>query len=274
MARISDTSPEADRVLTEVYRRMTPVQKWRLLGRMYDDARALHAAGMRLDNPAVSPREITEDWIRRHFHVELSVPAGHGARCYPMANLQDFTEVARVFEALGVVYALGGSMASSIYGISRHTNDADVVAAPFAGREGDLVRALGPDYCASEPAIREAVLKRSSFNLINTHTGFKVDVFIPPDGPFERSVLARRRKLEVEAVPGQAIFVQSPEDVLLSKLRWYRLGEEVSEQQWKDVLGLVKTRGGGLDQAYLRQWAADLGLADLLERAFREGAGS
>jgi hypothetical protein len=271
MAGISDTSPEADRVLTEVYRRMTPAQKWRLLGQMYDDARALHAAGLRMWNPTLTPGEITEDWIRRNLGVKLSVPVRALARSYAMPNLQDFTEVARALDRMGLPYALGGSMASSVYGISRHTNDADVMVHPFSGREKELIDALGPDYYASEPAIRQAILKRSSFNLINTRTGFKVDVFVLPDDPFERGALARRRALEVEE-GGQRIFLLAPEDVLLSKLRWYRLGDEVSEQQWKDVLGLVKTQRPRLDDAYLRHWAEYLHVADLLDRSFAEAA--
>jgi hypothetical protein len=161
-------------------------------------------------------------------------------------------------------------MASSVYGISRHTNDADVMVVPFPGREEELIAALGPDYYASPSAIHQANQKRSSFNLINTSTGFKVDVFVPPDDPFERSALSRRQALEV--ADGK-IFLLSPEDVLLSKLRWYRLGDEVSEQQWKDVLGLVKTRGPRLDVDYLKQWADYLRVTDLLDRAFAE-AGS
>jgi hypothetical protein len=272
MTRISDTSPEADRVLTEAYRRMTPAQKWRLLGRMYDDARALHAAGMRMDDPSVTPRRITEDWIRRNLGIDLPVPVRDRTRSYPMPNLQDFADMARILDRMGLVYALGGSMASSVYGISRHTNDADVMVVPFPGREDELIEALGPDYYASQPAIRQAILKRSSFNLINTATAFKIDVFISPDDPFDRSALARRQALEVEG--GQKIFLLSPEDVLLSKLRWYRLGDEVSDQQWKDIIGVLKTRGPQLDAAYLKHWAAYLGVTDLLDRAFAEVAGT
>ena len=274
MAGISDTSPEADRVLAEVYRRMTPAQKWRLLGRMYDDARALHAAGMRRWGPAVTPREIIEDWIRRNLGVDLPVAVREPSRNYPMANLHDFVEVARILERMGLAYALGGSMACSVYGISRLTNHADVTVAPFPGRENELIEALGPDYYASPTAIRQAIQKRSSFDLINTSTGFKIDVFIPADGPFERMAVARRRELEVEGGGGQKLFLLSPEDVLLFKLRWYRLGNEVSEQQWKDVLGLMKTQRLCLDEAYLDTWAGPLGVADLLERVRKELASS
>lgn len=270
MAGISDTTPEAERVLTEVYRRMTPAQRWRNLGQAYQDARALHAAGLRLWNPAVSEREITEDWIRRHFDVRLPVLIQPRARNQPMPNLKDFAEVAGVLDRLGIAYALGGSMACSFYGFSRHTNDADVSVLPFPGREKELIEALGPDYYVSETAIRDAVARRSSFNAINTATGFKVDFFIPPDEPFEQSAWSRRVALDVEDATGLRISVLSAEDLILYKLRWYRLGDESSEQQWKDVVSVAKVQRPRLDEVYLRRWASELRVDDLLERLLAE----
>lgn len=267
MAGLSDTSPEAERVLIEVSRRMSPARKWRLLGEIYRDARALHAAGMRYRNPAVTPREITQAWVRTTLGIDLPVPIPEDVRSDPMPTVQDFAEVARVFDRLGIRYALGGSMASSIFGVSRHTNDADVTVDPFPGKEADLISALGPDYYVSEPAIRQAHRARSSFNLINTMTGFKVDVFVRPDSPFEQSAMSRRISLDVG---GQTIRVLTAEDVILTKLRWYRLGNEASEQQWKDVVNVMKTQEPNLDRAYLGRWANDLKVADLLTRAWGE----
>ena len=64
--------------------------------------------------------------------------------------------------------------------------------------------------------------------------------------------------------------MQTPEDAVLSKLDWYRMGGGVSETQWRDVIGILKTQSGQVDFGYLRKWAGELGLADLLERACRE----
>jgi hypothetical protein len=273
MAGVSDTSLEAERVLVEVYRRLSPREKWLQLGRMYEDARALHAAGMRLRNPSVTSREITEAWIRTNLGIELPVPVRDNPQDAPMANLRDFSEVARILDQLAIPYALGGSMACSVYGMSRQTNDADIMAEPFSGKEEQLIAALGPDYYVSPAAMKDAIRKRSSFNLINTSTGFKVDVFIRPDGLFEQSAMARRVLLDVSTVPDQKICVFSAEDVVLFKLQWYRLGNETSEQQWKDVLAMLKTQQPHLDQAYLARWAALLGVDDLLERACCEVEG-
>ena len=63
--------------------------------------------------------------------------------------------------------------------------------------------------------------------------------------------------------------VASAEDILLSKLAWYRAGGEVSERRWNDVLGIAAVQGERLDTVYLRKWAQYLKVADLLELALR-----
>ncbi len=112
--------------------------------------------------------------------------------------------------------------------------------------------------------------QRASFNIINTSTGFKADVFIRKDRPFEQSAMSRRLTVDLPDAPGEPLALYTPEDVILFKLWWYRLGQESAYQQWTDVLGVLKVQAGRIDQAYLDHWAADLGVSDLLERACRE----
>jgi hypothetical protein len=270
MARPNDTSPEAEQVLREVYRRMPFARKWRLLGEMYRDARALHAAGVRLRNPGATPREINKDWLERIVDFPLPDNIPGPTQDQPMQSLHDLRDVVRVFTDLGIPYALGGSMASSVHGIDRYTRDADITVEPFPGKEAQLASSFGPDYYLSLPAIEQAIRQRSSFNIINTSTGFKVDVFVRKDVAFEQSAMARRMSVDLPEAPGQPIVLHTPEDIILFKLRWYRLGNESSDQQWADILGVFKVQAGQLDQAYLDQWAPDLGVADLLHRARRE----
>jgi hypothetical protein len=187
-------------------------------------------------------------------------------------NLPVVLEVIAVLTRLDIPYALGGSWASSLLGKMRFTHDADITVEPFAGKEEAFCAAFGPEYYVSLPAARRALDERSSFNIIHTPTTFKVDVFVRKDRPFEQSVMQRRQARFLADVPGQAVQVVSAEDIILLKLEWYRLGHEISERQWADVLGVMEVQAGRLDDAYLDRWAADLGVADLLARARQESA--
>jgi hypothetical protein len=191
----------------------------------------------------------------------------------PAENLQVVREVVAVLDTLQIRYALGGSMASSIFGVPRFTQDADMTVEPFPGRESQFAECFAPEYYISLPSVIEADARRSSFNIVHTRFGFKVDIFCR-DRPFERSALERRVMLQVGNDPGGPIAVVSPEDVILFKLEWYRHGGEVSDRQWSDVLGVIRVQATNLDNSYLDQWASRLKIADLLTRARKDaGAG-
>ena len=76
--------------------------------------------------------------------------------------------------------------------------------------------------------------------------------------------------MKVASDPDRYLYFYTPEDVLLQKLRWYRMGGETSDRQWRDVLGIALVQGGRLDEAYLRRGAESLGVSDLLDRALGE----
>ena len=118
--------------------------------------------------------------------------------------------------------------------------------------------------------IKDDVVRQSSFNLIHYETAFKVDVFVRKMRPYDAVQLARRRKSVIATEPEASVYVISPEDIILSKLEWYRQGGEVSERQWRDVLGVLKVRADELDLDYLQKWAAELRVHDLLARALQE----
>ena len=132
----------------------------------------------------------------------------------------------------------------------------------------ELVSRLESTYYVDLDAAIEAVRQRTSFNLIHADTGLKVDIFVPERHAFSQQELARARLDTLDPSPeARQFFVKSQEDLILRKLLWFRAGHEVSERQWSDVLGILKVQGDRLDHAYLDQWAAQLSLTDLLERA-------
>jgi hypothetical protein len=115
--------------------------------------------------------------------------------------------------------------------------------------------------------MRQAILRGRSFNVIHFKSSYKFDVFPMARDEFSRSQMARRGSVDLTplGIAGVSAPAASAEDTILAKLRWYRLGGESSEQQWKDLKGVVEVRRVTLDYGYLRQWAQDLGVADLLD---------
>jgi len=178
--------------------------------------------------------------------------------------------VTNTFEKMGIPYAVGGSIASSLHGVMRSTIDVDIVADLRMDQIDSFIHELSGQFYADDEMIREAVERHSSFNLIHYETSYKVDVFIPKARNFDRKQLERRRITPVAEDAKQAVYLVSAEDAVLAKLEWYQMGGEVSDRQWRDILGVVKTKAGGLDLDYLRQMAMELKVTDLLERAISE----
>jgi len=175
--------------------------------------------------------------------------------------------VADALDALGVVYYLGGPLASSAHGIARASLDADVVAAVTAEHVDPLVIRLQPAYYIPVDRLRQAVATRSSCNFIHLATMFKVDLFVSKGRPFDREAAGRARLQPIdESADARAFPIASAEDTVLAKLEWFRLGGESSERQWWDIVGVLKVTQDA-DLPYLRAWASSLGVADLLDRA-------
>jgi hypothetical protein len=179
-------------------------------------------------------------------------------------------KVTAVFEKLDVPYLIGGSLASILYGMVRTTQDADIVAEMGLVHLAPFVSALEEEFYVDDEMIAAAINRQSSFNIIHRETMFKVDVFIPRPRPFLQSQLARAQRYAFTFEKEISAKFASPEDTVLSKLEWYRLGGEVSDRQWRDILGVLKTGAGELDLAYLRQWASELHVSDLLDRVLQE----
>jgi hypothetical protein len=178
--------------------------------------------------------------------------------------------VAETLEKLGIRYVVGGSLASSLHGIPRSTQDVDIVAAIQRKHVPDLVAAFRDTFYLDEDAIREAIEHHASFNLIHLRSLFKVDIFVAKDDPASREQMQRRQRFRLGEDPPRDLVVASPEDVVAHKLYWFSLGDEVSERQWADAVGVLKVGGDRLDLWYLRHIASLLAVENLLRRACEE----
>lgn len=182
---------------------------------------------------------------------------------YEVASL-----VTSALDAIGVISTIGGSIAAAFAGEPRTTLDIDIVAALDESHVAPFVARVSNAFCVDEDAVVRAVRTHGTVNLIHEATQFKVDLFIAGGTPLDAQQLARRRRVEVG---GHVLYVHPPEDILLQKLRWFRRGGEVSDRQWRDLRGIVRTQGKRLDVAYLSANAKVLDVADLLERLLAEG---
>ncbi len=183
-----------------------------------------------------------------------------------------FQELLAVLDRLELGYMVGGSGASSIHGHWRATGDIDLLVRLGPGDLDLLVAELENRFYIDEESARDALQRHRSFSVIHIDSAFKFDLFPLAGDPYQQKAFSRRR-FESSRLFGDQLVefaVASPEDVVLNKLKWYRLGGEVSEQQWNDVLGVIAVQGDRLHLAYMREWADYLNVTDLLEQALTE----
>jgi energy-coupling factor transporter ATP-binding protein EcfA2 len=179
-------------------------------------------------------------------------------------------DIAVIFNDLCIPYLVGGSVASSLMGEPRATEDVDIVADLTIDKLILLLQALQPRFYVSEDAVRDAIRFKRSFNLIDNDSLGKVDIFVLKDNPFPQIEFQRRRSQLVRQNPDQMLVLPTSEDIILQKLVWYRMTKNESQRQWRDVLGVMKLQGDRLDLEYLQKWAEELSLSDLLETASTE----
>jgi hypothetical protein len=182
---------------------------------------------------------------------------------------QILEEIIGALAAAKVPYVIGGSVASSSIGIPRATLDTDVLVEIDRTQVGLLARELGGQWYLDVEFAENALANRRAFNVIHMPSGFKFD-FFPAYSPFHRAELERAvtRRLKIDDATVVCL-VATAEDMILAKLNWYREGGEQSDRQWDDVIGMLATVKNP-DWNYLRRWANDLGVQDLLQRASDE----
>lgn len=174
--------------------------------------------------------------------------------------------VAAILEHHDISYALGGSLASSMFGEPRGTIDIDMAIRLEQRQLDDLVDTLEVEFYVPLEAARNAVEQSMSFNLIDD-AGLKVDLFVLGNSPLDRLQLEHRRRIMVRDDPPRHLWVTAPAEQVLRKLEWYQAGGRTSERQWRDVIGILRMQGTKLDRAGLAKTAASLGLGALLDAA-------
>jgi len=184
--------------------------------------------------------------------------------------LSVLSQVTTTLEQKGITYVLVGSFASSLHGMYRSTADIDILADIKTEQVHPIFEALRESFYLDEHAMRKAVAQSGSFNAIHFDSVFKVDIFIAGSDQFAIAQLNRRVLRRLSPDKAATVYVATAEDTVLAKLQWYRAGNQTSNTQWNDVLGILGISRHSLDLQYLDLWAGQLGLTELLQKAFGE----
>lgn len=173
-------------------------------------------------------------------------------------------ELTRAIARHDITYYITGSLASSVHGEFRATNDIDIVADIARETLPSLCNELAGAFVVDLDQALAALDSGVSFNLIHRAAYLKVDVF-PCTTPFNREAA---RRAEATMLPGAdaPLRVATKEDILVAKLQWYRLGGETSDVQRRDIERLIALNRGTFDVAYVRRWAQALDVEDLLAK--------
>jgi hypothetical protein len=179
-----------------------------------------------------------------------------------------FENLRAALQESGVPYMVTGSFASSVHGVPRATNDIDVVIEPTRDQLVALMeKFVEPDYDADPDDALDALRRRSMFSVIDRRGIWKIDFIVRKDRPFSKREFGRRRQIEIL---GMWVDAATPEDVLLAKLEWAKLGE--SERQIRDAAGIIEIQGEKLDRDYVERWVAALDVEDQWHAAQQQAA--
>lgn len=164
-------------------------------------------------------------------------------------TLRDFVLKAN---ELGIEYMVTGSFAMSAYGEIRFTRDIDVVVQITEKDVARITRKFETEYYVSDESIRNAIARKSMFNVISNTHGGKVDCIVMKDDEYARYSFTRRWKASVS---GLDFWVTTKEDLIIAKLNWAR--DSHSEMQIRDIANLTSSE---YDSIYVSEWIERLDL--------------
>ena len=175
-----------------------------------------------------------------------------------------------ILDKLNIPYAIGGSIASSLHGRVRFTQDADITVMALDDKTDPFYSLTKRHFYISKSAMHQAIRNKTSFNVIHTQTAFKIDVFVAQDNEFNNNLLQRAKKIKLSEDTEKTFSVVSAEDIVLLKLMWYKQTDCTSEQQWSDILSVLTAQASTIDFEYLKTWSTKLQVDVLLNKAMKE----
>jgi len=270
-----DTTVDAEMYLFSLWRQMDLPQREKLMLRVFKKAALFSLTSIKNLYPGASPDEVRYHYVKKRLGLKVAnllQSQAYGKELMIEDPIYLARKVAVLLESLSISYYIGGSVASSLQGEIRFTEDLDLVVNIQTNQVQSILNIFSKDFYISEIAIDDAMRGRtSSFNIIDLETTEKADIFVMRSDAFAISKMERKQLyIPVNRTEADAIYLCSPEDTILQKLVWYRMTKNESQRQWRDVLGVLKLQGDRLDFDYLQKWGVELSLSDLLETAYTE----
>src|SRR6266852_1149536 len=267
-----DTTPEVERLQVARIRSFSPARKFASVRSWTHTLTSANLHAMRNGTTESNEHHITVRFVTREYGRALATDFQAAVEQRPEWTIQEYDlqaamiPVIEAFECLGIRYYLSGSIACSVYGLPRGAQDIDFLADIQFEHVCPLIDHLQAAYTINEQIVRYALAQRSVFSLLHLSSLVKVDVMLPRGTAFDSLVSQRAQQLSL--IDGyQPIWIASPEDVVLMRLEWYRDCGANADDQWNDMLGVLKVQAPSLDLTYLRHVAPTLNVSGLLEQA-------
>lgn len=171
-------------------------------------------------------------------------------------------EIVKILDNLEIKYFITGGFAVSVWGQPRATFDIDIVVKIIEPQAYKLAKAWRDIFkagYADEDAIKEAIKNKSEFNFIDPNSNLKVDFWVAKENNNPPEFENRKP----EKISGRNVFFISPEDLILSKLQWYKLSD--SERHIDDIKSIFQISKERIDKKYLNYWVNKLGLGEIIK---------
>lgn len=171
-------------------------------------------------------------------------------------------KIAKTLDGLNIPYAVTGGYAVSIWGRLRATFDIDTIIELPESKKTLLIKALrkiSKTGFIDDDMVSQAIERKDEFQFIHVESGIKIDFWVLGDDEFSLSKIKRRKAKIIE---GGKIYFLSPEDLILSKLLWYK--ESVSTRHLEDAASILRISKTKIDKAYLKKWAEKLHVSKIL----------
>ncbi len=183
-----------------------------------------------------------------------------------MVQEEALKPVIEILNTLKVPYMLVGAIAVNYYSVPRLTHDADLVVQIPPQHIDNICKSLENKYYADTEMIKEALVSSGQFNFIHFDTGFKIDFWVLRKDEFSQLQFSRKIPGKIF---GQDVFLISPEDLILTKLSWYK--DSDIQKHFLDAVGVYRMQRKILNTEYLYKWAQDLNLIEILKELVKEG---